>query len=227
MAAAAVLVRVPATLISTTAIPLKPPYTKPIRISLNPSFRNITKRPLMASLRGQTQQRKLPILLFDIMDTIVRDPFYQDVPAFFGMPMKELIEQKHPTAWIEFEKGLIDEIELARNFFKDGRSFDLEGLKNCMKRGYCYIEGVEELLSDLKQNNYEMHAFTNYPIWYRIIEDKLKISTYLSWTFCSCAIESSSANIVHWRRIYVVDISTAWSMWAVIYFSPSFRKEKA
>lgn len=84
MAAAAVLVRVPATLISTTAIPLKPPYTKPIRISLNPSFRNITKRPLMASLRGQTQQRKLPILLFDIMDTIVRDPFYQDVPAFFG-----------------------------------------------------------------------------------------------------------------------------------------------
>ncbi|GKV02347.1 hypothetical protein SLEP1_g14799 [Rubroshorea leprosula] len=29
-------------------------------------------------------KRKLPILLFDIMDTVVRDPFYQDVPAFFG-----------------------------------------------------------------------------------------------------------------------------------------------
>ncbi|XP_031249835.1 flavin mononucleotide hydrolase 1, chloroplatic-like isoform X2 [Pistacia vera] len=104
------------------------------------------------------------------------------------MPMKELIECKHPTAWLEFEKGLIDEMELARKFFKDGRPFDLEGLKNCMRRGYYYIEGVEELLFDLKQNNYEMHAFTNYPIWYRIIEDKLNISTYLSWTFCSCAI---------------------------------------
>ncbi|XP_031249796.1 flavin mononucleotide hydrolase 1, chloroplatic-like [Pistacia vera] len=124
---AALSMRVPTTLSSTTAIPLKPSSRKPIRISLNPSFKNITKRPLMASLSGQTQQRKLPILLFDIMDTIVRDPFYQDVPAFFGMPMKELIECKHPTAWLEFEKGLIDEMELARKFFKDGRPFDLEG----------------------------------------------------------------------------------------------------
>ncbi|MFQ6623721.1 hypothetical protein Gotur_003298 [Gossypium turneri] len=33
-----------------------------------------------------------------------------------------------------------------------------------MRRGYSYIDGVEQLLQDLKQNNYEMHAFTNYPI---------------------------------------------------------------
>lgn len=32
---------------------------------------------------GNNGNRKLPILLFDIMDTIVRDPFYHDVPAFF------------------------------------------------------------------------------------------------------------------------------------------------
>ncbi|KAK4433025.1 Flavin mononucleotide hydrolase 1, chloroplatic [Sesamum alatum] len=130
--------------------------------------------------------RKLPVLLFDIMDTIVRDPFYHDIPAFFGMSMKELLECKHPTAWIEFEKGLIDEMELARKFFKDGRPLDLEGLKSCMRRGYSYIEGVEALLIDLKKSGYEMHAFTNYPIWYEIIEEKLKLSTYLSWTFCSC-----------------------------------------
>lgn len=130
--------------------------------------------------------RKLPILLFDVMDTIVRDPFYHDIPAFFRMSFKELIECKHPTAWIEFEEGRINEMELARRFFKDGRPFDLEGLKNCMTRGYSYVDGVEELLHALKQNGYEMHAFTNYPIWYKLIEDKLKLSTYLSWTFCSC-----------------------------------------
>ncbi|KAL5539239.1 hypothetical protein UlMin_044704 [Ulmus minor] len=55
-----------------------------------------------------------------------------------------------------------------------------------MKRGYSYLEGVEELLCSLRQNNYEMHTFTNYPIWYEMIEDKLQISRYLSWTFCSC-----------------------------------------
>lgn len=31
-----------------------------------------------------SRTRKLPVLLFDVMDTIVRDPFYHDVPAFFG-----------------------------------------------------------------------------------------------------------------------------------------------
>lgn len=120
------------------------------------------------------------------MDTIVRDPFYQDIPAFFRMSFKELIDSKHPTAWIEFEEGRINEMELARNFFSDGRPLDLEGLKDCMQRGYSYLEGVEELLHALKQNGYEMHAFTNYPIWYKMIEDKLKLSKYLSWTFCSC-----------------------------------------
>ncbi|MCL7024667.1 hypothetical protein MKW94_020340, partial [Papaver nudicaule] len=78
--------------------------------------------------------------------------------------------------------------ELAKVFFKDGRSFDLNGLKSCMKNGFSYLDGVEALLSSLKQNNYEIHAFTNYPVWYNMIEDKLKLSNYLSWTFCSCAI---------------------------------------
>ncbi|KAL5566736.1 hypothetical protein UlMin_029900 [Ulmus minor] len=62
----------------------------------------------------------------------------------------------------------------------------LFGLKDCMKKGYSYLEGVEELLCSLRQKNYEMHTFTNYPIWYEMIEDKLQISRYLSWTFCSC-----------------------------------------
>jgi len=97
--------------------------------------------------------------------------------------------------------------ELAKKFFNDGRSFDLEGLKECMVRAYEYIDGVEDILCCLKKNNYEMHAFANYPVWwvlsyfgtfvhgtwswdvfcrYKLIEDKLKLSKYLSWTFCSC-----------------------------------------
>ncbi|KAH6829456.1 Haloacid dehalogenase-like hydrolase superfamily protein [Perilla frutescens var. hirtella] len=151
------------------------------------SHKSITTTAAAAAVSVETT-RKLPILLFDIMDTVVRDPFYHEIPAFFGMSMKELLECKHPTVWIEFEKGLINEVELAQKFFKDGRPIDLEGLKNCMRREYAYIEGVEELLIDLRNNGYEMHASTNYPIWYEIIEEKLKLSTYLSWTFCSCTM---------------------------------------
>lgn len=102
--------------------------------------------------------------------------------------MKELLESKHPTAWSEFEMGMINESELAKKFFNDGRSFDLEGLKDCMVRAYEYVDGVEDILRSLKKNNYEMHTFTNYPVWYQLIEEKLKLSEYLSWTFCSCQI---------------------------------------
>ncbi|VVA95981.1 unnamed protein product [Arabis nemorensis] len=139
-----------------------------------------------SALTPPKRKRKLPILLFDVMDTIVRDPFYHDVPAFFRLPMKDLLECKHPMAWIDFEKGFIDEEELARKFFIDGRDFDLEGLKECMRSGYSYLDGMQELLQNLKALNFEIHAFTNYPIWYKMIEDKLKLSEYLSWTFCSC-----------------------------------------
>ncbi|XP_068667252.1 flavin mononucleotide hydrolase 1, chloroplatic-like [Aristolochia californica] len=138
------------------------------------------------SVSSLSETRKLPILLFDVMDTLVRDPFYQDVPAFFGMSMKELLEIKHPTAWIEFEEGLINEEELEKKFFKDGRPFDLEGLKACIKKGYHYLDGIKSLLLRLKRNCYEIHAFTNYPFWYMMIEEKLKLSAYLSWTYCSC-----------------------------------------
>ncbi|KAH0673558.1 hypothetical protein KY284_024645 [Solanum tuberosum] len=47
------------------------------------STNNISCSVTSSSASTMVAQRKLPILLFDVMDTIVRDPFYHDVPAFF------------------------------------------------------------------------------------------------------------------------------------------------
>ncbi|EYU39795.1 hypothetical protein ABFS82_06G172200 [Erythranthe guttata] len=163
-----------------------------------PQATNYSTIPKKMSL---SLSKRSPVLLFDVMDTIVRDPFYHDVTSFFGMSMKELLECKHPTAWIQFEKGLINEKELGRIFFKDERIIDLEGLKSCMRRGYSYIEGVEGLLVDLKKNGYEMHTATNYPIWYEIIEEKLKLSNYMSWTFCSCVMGKRKPDLDFYRDI--------------------------
>ncbi|XP_047335022.1 flavin mononucleotide hydrolase 1, chloroplatic [Impatiens glandulifera] len=171
----------------TLASPKSYRVTSSLRMALNSNTELSAQMKSSSDSRiDRDRNRKLPVLLFDIMDTVVRDPFYQDVPAFFGMTLKELIDCKHPNVWNEFERGLITEMELADNFFKDGRSFDLQGLKDCMRRGFYYLEGVEELLRDLKENGFEMHAFTNYPIWYEMIEEELKVSSYLSWSFCSC-----------------------------------------
>lgn len=43
------------------------------------------------------------------------------------MTMKELLAEKHPTCWIEFEMGQLTEDEVIKKFFADGRDFDIQG----------------------------------------------------------------------------------------------------
>ena len=31
-----------------------------------------------------------------------------------------------------------------------------------------------------------MHAFSNYPIWYQMIEERLGLSRFIEWSFVSC-----------------------------------------
>lgn len=52
--------------------------------------------------------------------------------------------------------------------------------------GYRWIEGMEELLLDLKKSGVELHIITNYPVWYKRIEAKLGVSRFLPWSFVSC-----------------------------------------
>ncbi|MEM7309924.1 MAG: HAD family phosphatase [Planctomycetota bacterium] len=127
-----------------------------------------------------------PILLLDVMGTLVYEPFYSEVPDFFGMSLKDLLAAKHPTAWAEFESGQIDEVELERKFFLDGREYDHAAMRDCMVEAYRFLDGIEELLSELSAAGVAMHALSNYPDWYLLIERKLQLSRFLEWSFVSC-----------------------------------------
>ena len=50
-------------------------------------------------------------ILFDIMGTVVTEPFEADIPRFLGVSLEELIRVKHPTAWVDFERGLADTVD--------------------------------------------------------------------------------------------------------------------
>lgn len=126
------------------------------------------------------------VLVFDVMGTLVYEPFVEVLPRVFGMSLTELIAQKDPTAWVEFERGEIDEVELERRFFADGRSYDHEGMKAAMREAYAYLDGIEDLLAALTAQGHRLHLMSNYPSWYRMIEQKLALSRYAAWTFVSC-----------------------------------------
>eukprot|EP00873_Tetraselmis_striata_P016062 jgi/Tetstr1/436326/TSEL_025164.t1 len=120
------------------------------------------------------------------MDTIVSDPFYQHMPAYFGMSFKDLLAAKHPSAWMEFEKGRISQDEFEESFFADGRAYDRDGLRDRMKKNYVIIDGMEELLLGLRSAGYDMHIMSNYPMWYKLVEERCQLSRFLPWTFVSC-----------------------------------------
>ena len=76
------------------------------------------------------------LILLDVMSTLVYDPFRVEMPAFLGLTFEELLDQKHPHAWAEFEAGEIDEESFYLKFFRDGRALDGPGLKAAMARHY-------------------------------------------------------------------------------------------
>lgn len=126
------------------------------------------------------------VILWDIMDTLVRDPFFTHMAGHFGHTFEELLALLAPRVWVEFELGLVDEQELFRRFFRDGRTFDGLGMKRCMVEAYAWIDGMEPLLHELRAREVSMHALSNYPHWYQLIEERLGLSRYVELSFVSC-----------------------------------------
>jgi HAD superfamily hydrolase (TIGR01509 family) len=132
------------------------------------------------------QQQPAPVLLVDVMDTLVSEPFYGELPAFFGMTFEELLAAKEPRTWIDFELGTMEEAEFTRRFFRDRRAVDGAALRNHMQQSYRWLDGMEALMVELHAAGHEMHALSNYPAWWELIEEKLRLSRFLQWSFVSC-----------------------------------------
>lgn len=127
-----------------------------------------------------------PALLLDVMDNLVHDPFYAEVLDFFEMSLEELFAIKSKQAWVAFECGWLHEEQMRTRYFEGERELDLEGLRACMRANYRLLPGIEELLRELHAKGVEMHALSNYPIWYRMIEEATGLSRWLEWSFVSC-----------------------------------------
>lgn len=129
---------------------------------------------------------KRPIILWDLMDTLVSDPFFTHMAGFFGLTFDELLAQKHPSAWGKFELGVLSEAEMFAQFFKDGRAFDGDAFKRHVASGYAWIDGMEQLVAELHAAEVEMHLLSNYPAWYALCTEPLGIGRYIAPTFVSC-----------------------------------------
>lgn len=99
------------------------------------------------------------MLYFDVMDTLVVDPFTTAMPAFFGLPFDRLLAEKHPTAWLEFELGRLSEADFLQTFFADGRPVNGPGLRAAVRDAYRWVDGMEQLVGGLHAAGHELHLF--------------------------------------------------------------------
>ncbi|MGK0219374.1 MAG: HAD superfamily hydrolase (TIGR01509 family) [Planctomycetota bacterium] len=125
-------------------------------------------------------------LLLDVMSTLIYDPFYVEMPAFFGMTLGQLLECKHPNAWQRFELGEIDEQSFLDSFFRDGRSYDQAAFKAHVTSAYRWLDGMRELTLELAARGTALHALSNYPSWYQQIEQRTQLAETVPWSFVSC-----------------------------------------
>ncbi len=126
------------------------------------------------------------VLLFDMMDTVIYDPFHREVPETFDLSLEELRGGTRRQAWVDFELDRIDEPTFFRRFFADGMDIDPGKFKQAHRENYRWMEGMKPLLEDLSRRNQPMHVMSNYPRWYEMIEQKFTLSRYLPWSFVSC-----------------------------------------
>ena len=142
--------------------------------------------PTVDDVRRNPPTPSHPVLLFDVMSTMVTEPFLDAVPRHFGMSFDEFRASLIPGPWVEFEHGRITEKEYLTQYFKDGRTFDVPAFKQMLFDSYDWMDGVEPLLVELQNAGYTMFSLSNYSSWYEIIESKLTVSRFMNWDFVSC-----------------------------------------
>ena len=136
----------------------------------------------------ETDSTPRRIILFDVMDTLVVDPFFTGVHTVLGCEtMQDLFKAKRPETYEMYETGEISEDELWKKYFADDREVDVAAVRDHFIDGYDYIKGMRSLLGEIKRiEGVECYAFSNYGSLYKEIEAKLGLSKFLDWRFVSC-----------------------------------------
>lgn len=121
---------------------------------------------------------------FDLMDTLVADPFREALRAGCGLPLEEIAARRDPHAWPAFEAGEIDEATFAARVLPDG-GFDLAACNVARRRGYTPLPGMLELLDELEGCAARWIA-SNYPVWVDEVVARFDLDTRVEGITVSC-----------------------------------------
>jgi FMN phosphatase YigB (HAD superfamily) len=146
---------------------------------------------ILGALGAAVQQGSRPmprVVLFDVMDTLVVDPFFTGMhSSVFGCEsLKELFAAKDPQTFIGFESGAITEAECHARYFLDRRPQSGDAVRAHLRANYKWVEGMHELCEELRSAGVRMAICSNYPApWAALLEETMGLSRYAEWVSVS------------------------------------------
>jgi HAD superfamily hydrolase (TIGR01509 family) len=158
-----------------------------------------------------------PLLVFDLMDTVIVDPFYREVLDYLGTTLPDLGQVKHPTSWLEFETNFCDEASFLERFYRPEtglRLADQEAFKQIFSDNYRFVPGMEALLTELAHLGQPLWVLSNYSNWWHLARQKLALDRFFAGYCVSCDIgfrkpsgEAYSAliNAIGHRNLVLID----------------------
>jgi putative hydrolase of the HAD superfamily len=121
------------------------------------------------------------LLAFDLMDTVVKDPFCVELGERVGWAFADLVRALDPQAWISFELGEIDEAEYLQRMLRSdvpAPPVSPQAVRRAIVTGYRYLEGMEALLSELCRAGARVWALSNYTPWADTLRSGLGLDRY-------------------------------------------------
>lgn len=104
------------------------------------------------------------VVLFDVMDTLLRDPFREAIAAATDTPLDELFRRRASDLWPAFERGELTEQEYWAGWGEAGVAFDPVAFHRVRRAGTRWLPGMAALLDGLA-GVVERVTASNYPVW--------------------------------------------------------------
>ena len=103
-------------------------------------------------------------IAFDVMDTLLHDPFREALEAATGRPLEELFAIRDASAYPAFERGELDEADYWAAYARVGIEVDPAAFHRVRRAGTHWLPGMRELLTELEGVVTRATA-SNYPHW--------------------------------------------------------------
>lgn len=105
------------------------------------------------------------VVAFDLMDTLVRDPFREALTAATGVPLRDLFHRRDAEVYPAFERGEIDEATYWASYPRAGIDVDPERFHEVRRAGTTWLPGMKELLVEVRGCGVGVVVASNYPHW--------------------------------------------------------------